>query len=351
MQKLLIPGFWFLSLILSAQPAGYYITADGKSGTVLQQALHDIIDNHTVLTYSELWTAFQKTDKKSDSYVWDMYSDIPGGTAGYVFVFGQNQCGNYSKEGDCYNREHSFPKSWFNDLSPMYTDLNHLVPTDGWVNNKRGNYPFGVTNSPSWTSTNGSKLGPSSYPGYSGIIFEPINNYKGDFARIYFYMAVRYFGEDAGWLGSDMVTGSQPKAWAMNMLMEWNINDPVSQKEKDRNDSIFVLQGNRNPFIDTPIYASLIWGSTTGSYDFKNNSESFGVYPNPASDELNINYTGNFTKDMTLTISDMSGRIVLEKDISGAQSTIDITTINSGIYIISLNTAEKTLRVKVIVSK
>jgi hypothetical protein len=123
MQKLLIPGFWFLSLILSAQPAGYYITADGKSGTVLQQALHDIIDNHTVLTYSELWTAFQKTDKKSDSYVWDMYSDIPGGTAAYVFVFGQNQCGNYSKEGDCYNREHSFPKSWFNDLSPMMDGL------------------------------------------------------------------------------------------------------------------------------------------------------------------------------------------------------------------------------------
>ncbi len=132
----------------------------------------------------------------------------------------------------------------------MYSDLFHLYPTDGWVNNKRENYPFGTTASPSWTSTNGSKLGACSYTGYSGTVFEPINAYKGDFARSYFYMAVRYYGEDSAWPGSDMVTGSQPKAWALKMLMEWDMSDPVSQKERDRNNVVYTIQGNRNPFID-----------------------------------------------------------------------------------------------------
>src|SRR5665648_900188 len=157
-------GFLAGIILISAgaqPPAGYYDPASGKTGKALQQSLHDIIDNHTVLTYSDLWTSFQNTDKKADGTVWDMYSDTPGGTPAYTFTFSTDQCGNYSAEGDCYNREHSFPKSWFNDASPMYTDLFHLYPTDGYVNNRRGNYPFGETASPLWTSTNGSMVGPS----------------------------------------------------------------------------------------------------------------------------------------------------------------------------------------------
>jgi len=74
--------------------------------------------------------------RASNGYVWDMYSDVPGGTPAYYFTFGDDQCGNYSGEGDCYNREHSFPKSWYGDVLPMNTDLFHLYPTDGWVNQK-----------------------------------------------------------------------------------------------------------------------------------------------------------------------------------------------------------------------
>jgi hypothetical protein len=109
-----------------AQPADYYSTVQDKSGEALQQVLHDIIDNHTVKSYSYLWTAFQSTDKKADGTVWDMYSDRPGGPPPYIFYFGSDQCGNYSGESSCYNREHSFPKSWFNDDSPMNTDLFHI---------------------------------------------------------------------------------------------------------------------------------------------------------------------------------------------------------------------------------
>jgi endonuclease I len=195
---LLLHQCFLITLIISAQPPGYYSSADGLTGSVLQQALHNIIDNHIVLDYNSLPGYFQLTDKKSDGTVWDMYSDVPGGIPAYVFTFNQDECGNYSHEGDCFNREHSFPKSWFNELPPLYTDLFHIYPTDGWVNNKRANYPFGITNSPAWTSTNGSKLGPSSYTGYTGTVFEPTDSYKGDFARTFFYITVRYLEKDEG---------------------------------------------------------------------------------------------------------------------------------------------------------
>jgi endonuclease I len=347
----LICSFWVTFFTLQAQPAGYYLSAEGKTGTVLQQALHDIIDNHTELSYAALWTALTRTDKKADGTVWDMYSDIPGGTPSYIFVFGQDQCGNYSKEGDCYNREHSFPKSWFNDLTPMYTDLHHIVATDGLVNNKRGNYPFGVTSSATWTSTNGSKLGYSSWPGYTGLIFEPINNYKGDFARIILYMAVRYFGEDAGWPGSDMVTGSQPKEWAIKMLMEWNTIDPVSQKEKDRNDSVFLIQANRNPFIDNLSYANLIWGTQSRSDDGKVSLASVIIYPNPASEAITIDLNGISSDKAVITISDISGKIIHDKDYSGTSATIDVKNYASGLYIITIRAENKTYRTKFVVSK
>lgn len=260
----------FSLLVLSVQmvwaqpPAGYYDPASGKTGAELKTALKQIIDNHTQLTYSELWNAFYDTDDKPNGKVWDMYSDIPGGTPPYEYTFGSDQCGNYSGEGSCYNREHSMPKSWFNDGYPMYTDLFQVVPTDGYVNNKRGNYPFGEVGNATWTSLNGSKVGSSDYPGYSGVVFEPIDEYKGDFARGYLYMATRYEDQIAGW-NSDMLNGtSYPvfTTWALEMLIEWHTNDPVSEKETERNDAIYAYQNNRNPYIDHPEYVLQVWGNT-----------------------------------------------------------------------------------------
>ncbi len=246
-------------------PDGYYNPASGLNGTALQQALHDIIDGHQEQSYAALWTHFQTTDVKANGKVWDMYSDIPDGIPPYEYTFVVDQCGNYSGEGSCYNREHSWPKSWFNNGYPMYTDLFHLVPTDGAVNGARGNYPYGEVSNPSWTSLNGSKRGPCSYPGYTGTVFEPIAAYKGDFARNYFYMSTRYYNEDGSWDSNDMVDGSQLLDWALNMLLEWHTADPVSQKELDRNNAIYAIQNNRNPFIDHPEYAAIIWaGAVAG---------------------------------------------------------------------------------------
>ena len=262
-KNLLLLFVLFFYLPLKAQvPAGYYDNASGKQGEALKTSLHAIIGTHDAISYSELWTAFSSTDKREDGYVWDMYSDVPGGTPAYEFTFSQDQCGNYQGEGDCYNREHSFPKSWFNDATPMYTDLFHIYPTDGYVNGRRSNYPYGETGIPTYTSSNGSKLGPSSFPGYGGIVFEPIDSFKGDFARTYFYMVTCYENLLPGW-SSEMLDGSTYPAftsWAVNILLEWNDLDPVSKKERDRNNVIFnQFQHNRNPFIDHPEFAGLIW--------------------------------------------------------------------------------------------
>ncbi|MCU0472560.1 MAG: endonuclease [Bacteroidales bacterium] len=340
----------FGSIILTAQPAGYYDSASGLTGTALQQAIHDIIKNHTSRTYDNLWTDFQVTDRKANGKVWDMYSDLPSGTPVYEFIFITNQCGNYAKEGDCYNREHSFPKSWFGgEKYPMYSDLFHLYPTDGWVNNKRGNSPFGITSSPTWTSTNGSKVGPSSYTGYSEDIFEPINEYKGDFARSYFYMAVRYYGEDSSWTGSDMVDGSQLKPWALKMLMEWDIADPISTKETDRNNAVYSIQGNRNPFIDNPAYAALIWGTQSGTEDVAKLKERIRLWPNPVKDLVNVELPERFPGQYKVSIADATGRIIYEKSVSGKPVTLDLSNMRDGLYIMIITDDTDVITTKLVI--
>ena len=333
-----------LSPVFAQPPAGYYDSAAGLTGKSLQQALHNIIDNHTARTYDYLWTAFQTTDTRSGgTIIWDIYSDVPGGTPAYTYTISADQCGNYSKEGDCYNREHSFPKSWFNDASPMYTDLFHLYPTDGYVNGKRSNYPFGEVGSSSWTSTNGSKLGSCSWPGYAGTVFEPINEYKGDIARTYFYMATRYYGEDASWAGSDMVTGSQPKPWALTMLLAWHRADPVSTKEIDRNNEVYKIQNNRNPFIDDPQFAEKIWGNLNPVTDIQGDNRQIVIFPNPASGSINVRIPGISLQNNDVYIFDLSGCNVFHSYCEGETFTLDISNLKPGIYFVSITFKESSI--------
>jgi endonuclease I len=253
-------------------PSGYYDNAAGKSGSTLKTALYNIIksDNHVSYTPG-LWNAFYTTDERDDNptKVWDMYSDIPGGSP-FLFTLGGDQCGSegVTAEEQCYAREHSFPKSWFGgEVQPMYTDLFHIVPVDQYVNNRRSNYPYAKVGTAQWTSHNGSKLGLSVTPGYSLLAFEPRDEFKGDFARNYFYMATRYENVIASWetddtYGDYVLDGtSYPcfETWYITMLLEWNAADPVSQKEIDRNNAVYPIQNNRNPYIDHPEYVALVW--------------------------------------------------------------------------------------------
>ena len=260
----------------------YYQNANGKKGQELKTALCAIINPHTERTYGNLWTDFRTTDVREDGKVWDMYSSITN------YEFGTDQAGSFSKEGDKYNREHSFPKSWFGSNSPMYTDLFHLYPTDGTVNGKRGNFPFGETDGKDYKSAgNFSKLGTCTYPGYNGTVFEPNDEYKGDFARTYFYMVTCYEEKLAGWYTNN--AESRPtldgntypglSSWQLEMLMKWAKNDPVSEKETNRNNAVFGIQENRNPFIDYPGLEEYVWGDkTTVAFSYDNYGNTNGIY-------------------------------------------------------------------------
>ncbi|MFW5793175.1 MAG: endonuclease [Bacteroidota bacterium] len=253
-------------------PAGYYNTATGIEGVLMDQ-LHQIIKNHTKVSYASLWNHFANTDEKFNGKVWDIYSDLRCEESPYEYIFIDDQDSGTGggQEGDAYNREHSWPNSWWGGSTSdtMYTDIYHMYPADKHVNGQRGSYIFGQTNSPSWTSLAGHKLGNNSYGGvYTGTVFEPTDEYKGDFARTYFYMVTRYKSRLASWStisNADIILdGSQYPAfetWVSDMLLEWHNNDPVSQKEINRNNAAYAIQGNRNPFIDNPQFVNDIWGT------------------------------------------------------------------------------------------
>ncbi len=338
MKKFFLTWLSVISISVFSQiPPGYYNQAGGLNGEALQQALHNIIKNHNDLGYGDLWEAFEDTDKKSNGKVWDIYSDVPGGTPPYQFNFGSDQCGNYSGEGDCFNREHSFPRSWFGGtVPPMNSDLFHIYPTDGYVNGQRSNLPFGEVNNANWTSLNGSKRGNNAYPGYSGEVFEPIDEYKGDVARSYFYMATRYYNEDGNWPGSPMVDGAQPLPWALNLLFDWHENDPVSQKEINRNNAIYSYQYNRNPFIDHPEFVENIWFFTTISTD-PSGFSPISIFPNPSGGIIYLENTADAAAELDyFTVSDLSGRVVIRQVLNGTESrSVDLTTVEAGIYFLA----------------
>jgi len=246
-------------------PSNYYDGTDGLSGETLREKLRSIVTSgHLTNSYGDLYGYYQSTDNYTNGKVWDMYSMKNDGTADYWYSHNNKTCGNYQNEGDCYNREHSVPQSWFGSASPMKADLFIVVPSDGKVNGWRSNYPYGETDSPSLTTSNGSKVGSCSYSGYGGTIFEPIDRFKGDFARMYFYVATRYKNQISSW-GGESFSGNDLSTWTKNMLLEWAENDPVSDKELDRNDNVYDIQHNANPFVDHPEFITYIWGGATPS--------------------------------------------------------------------------------------
>lgn len=272
-----------IGLVTLAQiPTGYYNNAQNKSGETLRAALRDIVTSgHVKLPYTstsfDVWNAYQYTDvRPGTNIIWDMYSDKPSSSPNYTFTLYTNQCGTAGAEGDCYAREHQVPNSWWGGLdnaaNPQYTDLHHLPPADQYVNNRKSAYPIGRVGTATYTSSNGSKLGPCNWPGYTGTVFEPINEYKGDFARAYLYVATRYMNVISSWVTTYTTTdaqyvfnstGNNFKQWYIDMLVSWHLNDPVSQKELDRNDAIYynTPQHNRNPYVDHPEYVCMVWST------------------------------------------------------------------------------------------
>jgi endonuclease I len=351
MQKHFISFLVFLSFStsFSQAPAGYYNGVSGVTGSALQSALHNIIKNHTVTSYSNLYAAFDSTDLKPNLQVWDMYSDNPSGTPPYVYYNNSTyQCGNYNSEGDCFNREHSWPQSWFNGVSPPYSDLFHLFPTDGWVNNKRNNYPYGEVSNPSWTSMNGGKLGPNTTVGYNLTVFEPIDAYKGDIARGYFYMATRYLGEDSAWSSSDATNKAMIEPWELCVLLSWHHQDPVSTKEINRCNAIYRIQHNRNPYIDHPEWVDSVFTCTLTGVSQLNASE-IKTFPNPCHEKVTIEF-GRKLFSGELVFSDLLWRPILIKKIeAGEKIEISLADLTAGVYLLNCRSAAGLLLQKKII--
>ncbi len=288
------------SLAFCQIPGNYYDSANGLSGYALKTELRNITANgHSDQGYDALYTAYETTHTdnyyENDGSVLDFYSEKPLGTDSYFYTHGVNQCGNYNSENDCYNREHIVPQSSYNEAPPMKNDVHHVIPTDGYVNNRRSSYPFGTVASASWTSTNGSKVGNSNVSGYSGTVFEPIDEFKGDIARALLYFATRYENTVDGYTSFDMFNGTEDQVyytWAIDMLLDWHYNiDPVDQSEIDRNNAAYNYQGNANPFVDHPEYVDMIWNPTPDTE--APTAPTNLVASNPTSSTINLNWTAS----------------------------------------------------------
>ncbi len=273
---------WAASVTKPELIPAYWSSADGKSGKELWTAVSAQTNaGYSSIGYKGLYTAYLKTDVYPAGHpkagkIWDMYGECAFEKS--------NTCGSYSGVCDCYNREHSIPQSWWGGgTNGIGNDIFHVLPTDGKVNGVRSNYEYGVVNG--GTNWVGNKFGSAgswstdkktiaSSAGEvingSGSVFEPKPEYKGDIAR-------GLMGTIIKWQQSNLTTGNNfftgvytaqqnfgLTKKAVVLLMKWHREDPVSQKEIDRNNGIQQTQGNRNPFIDYPYLAEYIWGEHAG---------------------------------------------------------------------------------------
>ena len=263
------------SYLRAEVPAGYYYAADGKSGAELKTALHQIVSAMHTLDYGSgegaTWEGFSRTDRLDDGRVWDRYSSEVRYFDGYKAVDGMHI-------------EHSFPKSWWGAYeNNAYRDLHHLYPADGSANSSKNNLPLGeVTGTPGFD--NGvSKIGYNGFgTDYTDRCFEPADEYKGDFARAYLYVVTAYENLYDYWQSPMVDNNTYPvwKNWARNLLLEWHRQDPPSEREMARNDSVYTIQGNRNPYIDYPDLVEYVWGDHVGqAYAFPEETAPFLAMP------------------------------------------------------------------------
>ena len=334
---LLLMGGVIASAMMAGIPDGYYNSAKGKQSAELKTALHDIVIDHTILSYNDLWKYFPTTDCYPDntSKVWDMYSNTE-----YTFN------GTSSVSG--MHKEHSFPKSWWGGSTdanqyPSYTDLHHLYPADGTTNTSKSNWPLGEVNtSGTVTLDNGvSKVGEpvSGQGGGAAKVFEPADEYKGDFARTYFYMVTCY--QDYSWASSyswmlqnfsDNYTCLQD--WAIDMLLAWSRNDPVSEKETARNEAVYGYQNNRNPYIDHPELVEYVFGNKAGNV--WNGTDSTVTVPtltepaNGSTIDLGIIASTGTSVSKTVTVQGSNLSQALTVSVSGTGFSVSTGSLTAG---------------------
>jgi endonuclease I len=469
---LLLTAIVVTTTVFAQIPANYYDDASGKSCAGLKTALKTIVTTgNSLKTYGDLWGQYQKSDTKprtigtgSADVIYDIYSAKPGGTDPYQFTPGtgvggqQDQGSGGGSEGQYYNREHSVPQSWFGASASSISagpesDYHHIFPTDKKVNNIRSDYIYGEVASPSFTSSNGSKLGTSSFAGLTGTVFEPIDSFKGDVARAFLYFVTRYEDNMATYPNNTgAVQAFEPNTFPsidipyLKLMIRWHSLDPVSAKEIARNNAAFTFQGNRNPYIDHPEYVEMVWNNTcsglttlpvnllyftgklqadkvvlnwevenevnfkeyvverskNGTYftaigtvaakgskaytyadDANANKGSrvyyrlkkvdkdgsftysdvfslhiplnvkFSVYPNPASDVIQLQFNANNNATVQIVITDLVGKILINKAATATNGLIKISTnaLSNGTYLVKAIIAGEQYLQKIVVAK
>lgn len=346
-------------------PAGYYSTATG-TGYTLKTQLYNIIKNNTnsssTASYGGLWTlytgtAFRDHYYENDNSLLDVYSEIPSGTDSYEYTSTSQQCGSYSGEGSCYNREHTMPQSVFNSVYPMYSDGHFVLPTDGYVNGIRGDLPYGKVGTASYTSSNGTKKGSnlnSGYSaGYSGVVFEPIDEFKGDIGRCLLYFGTRY-QDVVSTYSFPMLNGTSDQVFAntfLNILLRWHLDDPVSAYELAKNNAVYTFQHNRNPYIDHPEYVCMIWSTQCAALSnesFVSIDNQISIYPNPSSNgSITLNSSLLVDKIQMIningqTILDIENPIIIDNNYS-------IDNLPKGFYFLKLTANNQSTVKKVII--
>ncbi|MCQ9637001.1 endonuclease [Chryseobacterium sp. WG23] len=329
-----ILSFFLLSLVfisaLAQPPANYYNAAAGLTNAPLKSALKQIITtgHASNLSYNDLWTAYQTTDRDydydNDGTILDIYSEFPIGPDNYSYPYGSSQCsGTSGPEGHCYNREHIVPQSLFNQGLPMRSDAHFVRATDGKVNGERGDLPFGKVATVNYNSQNGSKRGNSASPGFTGVVFEPIDEFKGDVARMIFYFVTRYETQLSGFGTGNMLGGSAYPGlqnWELNQLIIWHTQDPVSSAEIRRNNATYTFQGNRNPYIDHPEYVNMVWGTPVLDTEAPTIPTNLAA-TNPTSSTVALNWTAS-TDNIGVIGYDIYANGVLKTTVSGTSTTV-----------------------------
>ena len=330
-----------LSMAWAQGPNGsntYYQAANGKKGEALKTAMFNIIKISSAgWSYDGLKEAYKSTDKRSDGYLRDWYSNATSYTPGSAFS------GGTSAEGLGYNREHLVPQSWFKEASPMKSDIWHVVPSDAKINNERGSVPLGEVGSSYSQSKNGySKWGMArSGLGYTGQVFEPNDEVKGDIARAYFYMVTCYQDQISSWTSSgksvyvfDGNTYPGLTNWCLTMMMRWSALDPVDDIEIARNNVIAKKQ-NRNPFIDYPGLEDYIWG------DKKTVAFSYNNYEGPSTGKLPVTMSFSPTS-VTATLGESFTAPTLSMSPSGL--TVTYSSSNTNVATVDASTGAVTLK-------
>lgn len=276
--------FFLLPAFLQAfDKAAYYKNADGGKAEELKTALYKIIGNPDVKSYSSLWTYYYQTDRLSDNQVIDRYS--------YTKRYFETQNGN-AVSG--MNKEHGIPQSWWGGgtSNNIGSDLQHVLPSEADANSRKSNYGMGIVTNTKWTN-NCIKVG-TGQAGNNGTVqlWEPADEWKGDFARIYFYIVTCYENmslvqaEGCNTMQSNTYPKLQP--WAYELYIKWSKEDPVDEQERKRNDIVFGIQGNRNPFVDFPGLERYIWG------DYKSTAFDLDNYEEPEEGNTQIDATAEF---------------------------------------------------------